>query len=257
MKTTKILGMLMVFFCFIGMTACNDDDYQPFNLDVEAFELPIRGNHVIEIWSGSGKVNCRVEHPEIASVSYREASSVTSFAGLGEIHVGGVSKGKTMLYVEDEVTGESARVEVKVTDAYLGFIITKSNHPEIPENKWLYLVDDGRNGCCFFDNSTKGLPVGKPFREGVFDIVTEESEGKRIPYLIMPTMAGESVKFDIMESSSSLFYAMNEWFRLGWYMNESRTSVISPPMLIMKDVETGASVEAICALTKMPEGVLE
>ena len=40
-------------------------------------------------------------------------------------------------------------------------------------------------------------------------------------------------------------------------MNESRTSVISPPMLIMKDVETGASVEAICVLTKMPEGVLE
>ena len=134
MKTTKILGMLMTFFCFIGMTACNDDDYQPFNLDVEAFELPMRGNHVIVIWNGSGKVNCRVEHPDIASVSCREASDGTSFAGLGEIYVNGVSKGKTMLYVEDEVTGESARVEVKVTDAYLGFIVTKSNHPEFPEN---------------------------------------------------------------------------------------------------------------------------
>ena len=49
MKTTKILRMLMVFFCFIGMTACNDDDCQPFNLDVEAFELPIRGNHANQL----------------------------------------------------------------------------------------------------------------------------------------------------------------------------------------------------------------
>ena len=27
--------MLMALFCIIGMTACNDDDYQPFDLDVD------------------------------------------------------------------------------------------------------------------------------------------------------------------------------------------------------------------------------
>lgn len=260
MKTTRILGMLMALFCIIGMTACNDDDYQPFDLDVESFEVPVRGNHVITVWNGSGKLNCRMEHPDIASVYYLEASDVTSFAGIGEIHVTGVTKGKTTLYVEDEVTGESARVEVKVTDDYLGFQIVSSSHPDMPVGKWFYLVDDGRNGCYFFNDSEDEVspygPVGKPVWEGKFEIMTEEGEGQRIPYLIMPTMTGESVKFDIMESSGSLFGAMDKCFHLGWYMDESRTSVFQP-MLVMKDVETGASVTARCSLVKIPEGVLE
>lgn len=121
MKKTLYLLLIVIPLIF-GMSSCSDDD----NKDREIYELTFEKNdytvmnnfsRAIMIRGGNGHYTITTENAEIVEATYNPPINV----GFGDIIVKGKKKGTTTLSIKDDITGETVKLNITVTDKYLNF----------------------------------------------------------------------------------------------------------------------------------------
>lgn len=268
MKTKLFFGMLIAFLFSAGFTACSDDEkeeteLQPLTFEKDSYELP-KGRFIdVPIRSGNGDYSLKVENPDVldAQLQNSEEKGIT-------LSLGGREKGESSLYVTDKVSGETAKLAVKVTKGYLAFAIRESTHPALKKHVWIYLMDTKERECYFLKEDEKGRePSSDVLSQGVYSVSTDQ--GKNYLTLIYASDKEEAFtdaeiaptihKFDLTDSDSYTFSLMRKFLHISWDATD-RSGRFTPPKeyhLLMRETGTAYEVDATVKLTFLPEGLLK
>lgn len=269
MKTENLFGLAALCFFILALSACSDDEtpsVHPFTVDVASCEVPLRRSSEIPIASGNGRYALEIGNPVLAeaTVVFADAADID-----GKVRIIGKQKGETSLAVTDSVTRETVTIAVRVIDNYLATRVTRSNHPALADNVWMYLADNDTHDCYFFGGSADeatAMPVGYPLAQGKYMFSVKAG----IPYLTLTYPSDADGKFagagaapvshtfDISGSDKQVPAILKSHLRVDWeeLSKGTRTSVPSSYYLKMKETGTAFETEALLSLTPPPEGFL-
>lgn len=271
MKSAKLFGILLLSLLSIGLTGCDDDEKTNYPLTIfkTSFEVPLNRSSEIVISKGNGAYTLKIENATIAQATVLEASLYDS--SCGRISVVGKQKGETTLLVTDDVTKETVTLEIKVTDNYVSSFITKSNHPALANNVWIYLINNEAHDCYFLtDNADEAphAPTSMLLSKGKYLFSVEndtpylsltyvsDSNGKFFDGGIVPT----EHKFDLSDNEYRTFTALKSLLGVDWGtlpITETRMSMPQSIYLEMEEVGTEYKTTGILGTTQIPEGILK
>ena len=109
------------------------------------------GHHIIQLTSGSDRISATVISATVGDEDVLGAECyVDEGKSYARIILHGRQKGSTTLTLTDEKTGVTQTAEVKVTDTYLAYDITFSNHPILETSIRSFLINNEARDCYFF-----------------------------------------------------------------------------------------------------------
>jgi hypothetical protein len=143
-KNKFILPLLVL----ILMASCDKVEYQSLSFYTDYLEVPTHGKAFIFPKTGSGNYTLEVENPLLFWAEMESGWSNSS----GAIAVRGDLKGEAWLTVTDNVTKESKRLKIKVTDNYEAMRIYKDYDrendkafplpPSLNNIEWVCLINN-------------------------------------------------------------------------------------------------------------------
>lgn len=144
-----------LFIVCLFVAACSDNNDNepiiPFSLEKNYYEVrQKRGADCISITNGSGDISLAMENANILQAMYAKYEDNREDNRKGHINLYGTQKGTTTLTITDNVTGDKATAEVKVTDCYLAYVINDSNYPVLKAGTTLFLVNNQADDCYLF-----------------------------------------------------------------------------------------------------------
>jgi len=283
MKTRFLLGALLLFVC--SLAGCSDDDNNgsdpvtPFSLEKTYYEVRLeRSVTDIPITNGSGDISLYVADETIV-----EADKVQNEGGNVYVSLQGKKKGTTTLTLTDNVTGDKETVEVKVTDCYIAYGISESNHPALASNIVLYLVNNEARDCYFFtmdyiQHRLNNTPIAKGTYE--FFATIDSGTGPAphlygIPHLRLAypsdadgNFADEVSVHDFQielygegESSPNCLEIIKAYLGVDWeeLISNATTKSIPPRdySMVLTVPDTEYEIIGVFGTVDIPEGVLE
>lgn len=190
LRRINLVVFLAVLFC--GCTENEDSNpVPPLRLEQNYYEVMSRGSRIISLSSGSDRISASVGDDAIL----RADCYVDEGQDYARIVLHGLKTGSTTLTLTDEVTGLTQAAEVKVTDTYLNYVITESNHPTLQPGTELFLVNNEARDCYFFylDN-LQGTINPTPIAQGTYEFLVHRKteEGEMNPYLCLSYATDEN-----------------------------------------------------------------
>lgn len=163
--------LLIIAFLTVG---CSDDNNEnepitSFSLEKDYYEVRLeRSATSISIINGSGDISLKIEDESILNATYAGGLYADDLRGVISLH--GKKKGNTMLTVHDNVTGDKETVEVKVTDCYLAYAISESNHPALKANTTLFFINNpAKDSYIFAIDKLHGKLYDQPIAKGSYE----------------------------------------------------------------------------------------
>lgn len=236
-KSWTALGRLCWCLCLVAGLSCSEDkkEEQVYPLTFEKGEYQARLNltESIPVIGGSKSYTLQVENPAMLEAEVAFPSTI----GFGEIRLKPKAKGRTVLFVTDQVSGETKKLSVEVTDFYMGFSIAQSSHPSFPEGEALYLVENASKTCYLLKASDDEVPVIEVDKEGDYQF-SAPGNSPSLTVNFRDPVSGhtQTFAFDVSDSKKEVLSALNGWFTLGWEPLQFR-SISSPSttFLVLKD----------------------
>jgi hypothetical protein len=111
-QKSKLLFQFIIIVMLI--TSCDKTESQSLSFYDDYREVPIHGTVMIGPKTGSGNYTLEVQNPVLLSAEVENGWSSPS----GMIAIRGLLTGKTALTVTDNVTNESQKIRIKITDNY-------------------------------------------------------------------------------------------------------------------------------------------
>lgn len=239
MRMKNGLGMLFLGVCALGWVSCNEDvkieQVYPLTFEKEAYRVRMNLNESIPVIGGSKSYALRVEDPAVLEAEVAFPSTV----GFGEIRITPKEKGKTALFVTDQVSEETKRLSVEVTDFYMGFTVVESSHPDFPEGEALFLVANASKNCFLLKESGEMAPAIEVDKRGDYAFsVVDNAPRLVLNWREETTEKMQTYTFDISSSKREIIAMLNRWFALGWENTGLR--MVTPPaytFLVLKDAK--------------------
>ena len=115
MRIVNNIIFIVIILSVLGMTSCNEEKLEvlPFHLDKKSYEVMLMGWNDNPITNGSGILSVTTEDKEIVSVS---CITLGNDGVTAVLRITGLEKGNINLIVKDDVTNETERISVNVTD---------------------------------------------------------------------------------------------------------------------------------------------
>lgn len=252
---TLLFGFALLFFA-----ACSDNDdkeLQPLTFEKQSYEVQMEINNYIPICSGNGQYTVAVGDTDIISANADPLLYENAPLGLREIAVLAKKKGKTYIDLTDDLTSEKVRLDIRVTDAYLGHEVVESKHPLFTTDRSLCLAKSHANDFYLFSYN-KASGSSELVVRGNFEFRLEY----KTVYLLLkykdPAMGDVTYTFDIIGSTDFLITTYNDFFELGWIKQYPKSSPVKKYILKMKDVSTGLEATLVLSSSVLvPEGVID
>lgn len=215
------------------MTSCSDEklEISSFHLDKKSYEVMLMGWNDIPITNGSGNLSVTTEDKEIVSVS----SIPLGNDGLSAVlRIKGLEKGEIHLDVKDNVTNETERIVVKVTDSYLAYQAGETTHPSLPSGTIIYLINNETKDCYFFTYDSKAHKVnGDYISKGSYAFSVEKNSDTNLSYETLPYLTlmyktdenhhlsnkdvpAAEHKFNLIGSSASAYTVIHQFLGVDW-----------------------------------------
>ncbi len=261
MKTKHLLGI--AFLCLLGLSSCLKDKDLDFKLNgSQSLELTL-GSHAdcLPIISGNGDYTLTVGDDNIIEALYYPSYEGMPF---GSISINGKKRGETTLQVTDNVTKQSYTFQIKITDNYFGCYVTKSDHPALLKERWMYLINNENKDVYFFEKGKDYTP-GTLITQGTYEFTVEDN----IPYLTLyyadsngqftdAAIAPTPRKFNIINSNTNTFYALEYYLGIDWDLLKTEVRSSPAPMLklSMEEVSSGKEVDLLHLYAQIPSGIL-
>lgn len=283
MQIKNVGGIVILFLCLLGWIGCSDEnegegkELLPFQMKKSYYEVMLNGfNNSIYIENGSLDVSLSVDNPDMIDASYSKDTEDS----MGYIRIEGKQKGTTALTVTDNVTKESSKVEIKVTDSYMVCPIEESNHPLLTTGVVLFLVNNEAHDFYLFvmDHMAHKL-YDRPSYSGTYSFSVEKNTDKDVPYETIPILSltyvsdenGKPIVADIpptvhafsmVQSSEVTFRFLEKYLDVDWNQLGEEVAVkgdmIVPHKLVLKEMGTEFSAWGDLDISpRMPEHVLE
>lgn len=233
------LSMLFLSLCALGWVSCSEDEkiapVYPLTFEKEAYRVRMNLTESIPVTGGSKSYVVRVEDPAVLEAEVAFPSTI----GFGEIRITPKEKGKTALFVTDQVSEETKRLSVEVTDFYMGFTVVESSHPDFPEGEALFLVANASQNCFLLKESGEMTPVIEVDKRGDYAFSVVDNAPRLVLSLREETTEKmQTYTFDISLSKQEIIAMLNRWFALGWKNTGLR--MVTPPaytFLVLKDAQ--------------------
>lgn len=269
MKMQNLSRSLLLILLTVVFTACSDNEREPYylSLSVDKCEVPVDRSSYIPILSGNGDYTIKVANNDIVEAQ-ADFSTYPNMA-FGVILIQSKQKGETTITVTDNVTQDVKTLKVKVTDDFVGFRMTESDHIALSKERWVYLINNERKDAYFFEKENNG--VRSLLAHGSYQFTVESS----IPYLTLyysessgqftdATIAPVPHKFDIKDNQKVTFDLLSYMLHFDWgtietfaKMQYTRTSVVVPVYMRMKAEDTDKVITAVYDYHNIPEGILQ
>lgn len=238
MKSWVAIGL--VCLCAWGAVSCSEDEKveeaYPLTFEKGSYRLRLNLPQSIPVLGGSKSYRLQVGDAEVLEAKITFPSTI----GFGAIEMTPKRKGRTSVLITDQVSGETKKLDVEVTDFYMGFSIVESSHVSLPAGEALFLVENEKHDCFLIkQNDDLSLPVLDVAARGDYAFSVEES----LPYLTLHLQAedsetAETMVFDISASKPEIMVALNRWYALGWEALRMRSaSHPASTFLIMRDAK--------------------
>ena len=182
MKTNTKSKFLIPLLVFILMPSCEKTEHESLSFYYDYREVPVNGTVLIGPKTGSGNYTLEVENPLLFSAEMQTGWS----SAAGMIAIQGRLKGDTRLTVTDNLTKESQKLKIKVTDNYEVMRISKANKtdngevPPFPASlntiEWICLVNNTERDLYLVNRESTSSTdyVLKVRGKGTYTIDTEE-----------------------------------------------------------------------------------
>ena len=182
MKTNTKSKFLIPLLVFILMPSCEKIEHESLFFYYDYREVPVNGTVLIGPKTGSGNYTLEVENPLLFSAEMQTGWS----SAAGMIAIQGRLKGETRLTVTDNLTKESQKLKIKVTDNYEVMRISKANKtdngevPPFPASlntiEWICLVNNTERDLYLVNRESTSSTdyVLKVRGKGTYTIDTEE-----------------------------------------------------------------------------------
>lgn len=182
MKTNTKSKFLIPLLVFILMPSCEKTEHESLFFYYDYREVPVNGTVLIGPKTGSGNYTLEVENPLLFSAEMQTGWS----SAAGMIAIQGWLKGDTRLTVTDNLTKESQKLKIKVTDNYEVMRISKANKtdngevPPFPASlntiEWICLVNNTERDLYLVNRESTSSTdyVLKVRGKGTYTIDTEE-----------------------------------------------------------------------------------
>lgn len=278
MRIVNNIIFIVIILSVLGMTSCNEEKLEvlPFHLDKKSYEVMLMGWNDIPITNGSGILSVTTEDKEIVSVS---CITLGNDGVTAVLRITGLEKGNINLIVKDDVTNETERISVKVTDSYLVYIVDESKHPSLPNGTIMYLINNEAKDCYFFTyNYIKHEVYSDFITKGSYSFSVEKNSDPNLSYETLPyltltyktdendILTDENVpakehKFNLIGSSALTYTAINKFLGVDWDELAKTHSLRSESIVtFMKMQEDGTNYllhGEITQFPQIPEGVLK
>lgn len=184
MKTNTKSKFLIPLLVFILMPSCEKTEHESLSFYYDYREVPVNGTVLIGPKTGSGNYTLEVENPLLLSAEMQTGWS----SAAGMIAIQGRLKGDTRLTVTDNLTKESQKLKIKVTDNYEVMRISKANKtdngevPPFPASlntiEWICLVNNTERDLYLVNRESTSSTdyVLKVRGKGTYTIDTEEGD---------------------------------------------------------------------------------
>lgn len=264
MNTKNFFGIFLLSLIAIGLTACGDDDKEivDFTLSTESCEIPLEYTYYTSIVSGNGDYTLTVENNEIIEAQVKFTAD--DHMPFGAIYIEAKQKGETTLSITDKVTQQSRSLKVKVTDRYLGYYITESNHPALAKERSVYLVNNAARDAYFFEKKKNNAMA--LLSHGTYEFKVENDN----PYLVLhyPEVDGQFTiaavaptahSFNIKGSDSQTFGFLQTFLSFKWndLSPDLRSDMVRFLQMKMKEESTNNSVIGNLHTDPIPMGILK
>lgn len=182
MKTNTKSKFLIPLLVFILMPSCEKTEHESLSFYYDYREVPVNGTVLIGPKTGSGNYTLEVENPLLFSAEMQTGWS----SAAGMIAIQGRLKGDARLTVTDNLTKESQKLKIKVTDNYEVMRISKANKtdngevPPFPASlntiEWICLVNNKARDLYLVNRESTSSTdyVLKVRGKGTYTIDTEE-----------------------------------------------------------------------------------
>lgn len=272
MKTNTKKGLWIPLLISMAMIGCDKAEYQSLSFYSDYREVPVYGTALISPKTGSGNYTLEVENPHLLSAEVQDGWSSPT----GMIAIQGKLTGNTTLTVTDNLTKESKKLKVKITDNYEAVRIFKYRDegkdapfpPSLDNVEYLSLVNNkardlylvGRKSISLTDYAftVKGKGSYAFTKEGDDYILT-------LSYLVgdneQPTLDKTtktvSYRFLITTNNYAL-HRLNQNLNLGFDTSMTRTSPMDAAVPIkMEGVGTEYTLQGgLVPFFEMPVGFL-
>lgn len=256
---------LILFFSILGLSACSEEEEEPFyfKISTDSCEAPLYQNTYIPIISGNGNYSLEIENNDIIEAQ----ADFSTYTGMpfGVIRILGKQKGETTLSITDKVTEITCDLKVKVTDNYLCYTITESNHPALSKYREVYLINNDTRDAYFFDEEKNN--VSPLLTRGNYEFVTQNNT----PYLILyyaekdgqitdaANTPPSAHKFNLRESDSKTFEILKSFLNVDWTTSAQtvRNSGIQLIYLRMQAEDPTQKITGYISRDVIPCGLLE
>lgn len=174
--------MVAILFVPLGLPSCEKTEHESLSFYYDYREVPVNGTVLIGPKTGSGNYTLEVENPLLFSAEMQTGWS----SAAGMIAIQGRLKGDTRLTVTDNLTKESQKLKIKVTDNYEVMRISKANKtdngevPPFPASlntiEWICLVNNTERDLYLVNRESTSSTdyVLKVRGKGTYTIDTEE-----------------------------------------------------------------------------------
>ncbi|MDR2273567.1 MAG: hypothetical protein LBF27_21850 [Sphingobacterium sp.] len=262
--TFKTFLMVLVTLLF----GCKKEEKRTFDfIFTSSIESRLNMNEYFPITVGNGDYTIKVKDETILDAYFTN----TANAHFGAIRIQGKKKGETTVTITDNVIQSTREVQVKITDSYLPFAISKSNHPTLTKAMHIFLVNNTKKDAYFFLQKGNDLNFKQ---KGTFEFIAELKEGVKTPFLLLTYSTDEkgqltassdkavTHKFDLTGSDRQVYNALVSIFGVNWELTPTtKTSPIDIPYLNMKEVGTDLRVSGLIGGTSpfdyIPPGYLD
>lgn len=273
--------LLIIAFLTVG---CSDDNNEnepitSFSLEKDYYEVRLeRSATSISIINGSGDISLKIENESILNATYAGGLYADDLRGVISLH--GKKKGNTMLTVHDNVTGDKETVEVKVTDCYLAYAISESNHPALKANTTLFFINNpAKDSYIFAIDKLHGKLYDQPIAKGSYEffVTLDSGIGATPAYYAIPnlrlynsadarTTTSKFYDFQIEmygedASSSYVLKSIQAYLGVDWEELISNALTKSPASIdmtmIMTVPNTDYKITGVLSATSIPEHILD
>lgn len=237
-----ILPLLLIYL-FVTACAADDDVHEisPINFSEQNYTIYYGGWSSIHFYGGSGVYEPEVENSEVINQVAVDAStnSVLLFPA---------ALGKSNVTLKDITTGQSATINVTVTNVHLYFrvdAIEGTNfNPYIAEDNEIRFIRtvDNRMSVKIFDNKSSSV---KPVAEGVFDM-TKDSDSF---ILEMSLHRDHNEEYELFRYSVKADFNAYELFDRLFNTPYAEPPIIRshpllPPVMVLTELNNGCKITA-------------
>lgn len=160
MNRTIFFDILFLSLLLLCWTSCKDKKELPtpeeksYSLTFEklAYEVRLAWPSDIAVKSGNKSYTVTPENPDILEAT---AISQQDDNAPGAVKVTGKKPGETIVSVLDNISQEEVKLQIKVTDFYLGHTVTESSHSWFAKEQRLFLVKNDNKHFYIFPEILK------------------------------------------------------------------------------------------------------